>query len=94
MNKRKRYIFLFDATKININPVNVKMIVGYPAKFYCGASGYLNRYPPVGGKGPRRNMVRIVSIWSEKRTVNSRCKKDVERISVSMQSDKRRPGVL
>lgn len=44
MNKRKRYIFLFDATKININPVNVKMIVGYPAKFYCGASGYLNRY--------------------------------------------------
>lgn len=44
MNRRKRYAFLFDATKININPVNVKMAVGYPATFYCGASGYRNKY--------------------------------------------------
>lgn len=44
MNRRKRYIFLFDATKININPVNVKMAAGYPATFYCGASGYQNSY--------------------------------------------------
>ena len=44
MNRRKRYIFLFDATKININPVNVKMASGYPTTFYCGASGYQNQY--------------------------------------------------
>ena len=44
MNRQKRYIFLFDATKININPVNVKMVSGYPATFYCGASGYDNKY--------------------------------------------------
>ena len=44
MNRRKRYILLFDAAKININPVNVKMVSGYPATFYCGASGYDNKY--------------------------------------------------
>lgn len=44
MNRRKRYIFLFDATKININPVDVKMVKGYPATFYCGAGGYDNKY--------------------------------------------------
>lgn len=44
MNSRKRYIFMFDVTEININPVNVKMVGGYPATFYCGASGYDNKY--------------------------------------------------
>lgn len=44
MNRRKRYILLFEATKINIDPVDVKMASGYQATFYCGASGYDNRY--------------------------------------------------
>ena len=44
MNRRKRYIFLFEATKINISPVDVEMVSGYPATFYCGASGYDNKY--------------------------------------------------
>lgn len=44
MNRRKRYILLFDAPKINISPVDVEMYVGYPATFYCGASGYGNEY--------------------------------------------------
>lgn len=44
MNRRKRCVLLFEATKININPVNVKMAEGYPAAFYCGASGYNNNY--------------------------------------------------
>lgn len=43
MNK-KRYIFLFDVAKIKINPVNRRMAVGFPATFYCGASGYENKY--------------------------------------------------
>ena len=43
MNK-KRYIFLFDVSKIKINPVNRRMAVGFPATFYCGASGYENKY--------------------------------------------------
>ena len=41
---RRRCVFLFDATKIKVQPVDVKMAVGYPAKFYCGASGYQNAY--------------------------------------------------
>ena len=41
---RRRYILLFERAEININPENVKMVVGYPAKFYCGASGYENEY--------------------------------------------------
>ena len=44
MNRRKRYIFLFDVTKIRINPVDTRMAAGYMAKFYCGASGYQNTY--------------------------------------------------
>lgn len=44
MNRRKRYIFLFDATKIKISPVNRRMAVGFPATFYCGATGYENKY--------------------------------------------------
>lgn len=44
MNRRKRYIFLLDATKIRINPVDERMASGYMAKFYCGASGYQNKY--------------------------------------------------
>lgn len=44
MNKRKRYIFLFDVTKIRINPTDMRMPAGYMAKFYCGADGYQNRY--------------------------------------------------
>ena len=43
MNK-KRYIFLFDVAKIKINPMNRRMAVGFPATFYCGASGYENKY--------------------------------------------------
>ena len=43
MNK-KRYIFLFDATAIKINPVSRRMAAGFPATFYCGASGYGNTY--------------------------------------------------
>ena len=44
MNKRNKNILLFEATKINTNPVDVAMYVGYVATFYCGASGYLNEY--------------------------------------------------
>lgn len=44
MNRRKRYIFLFDTMTIKINPVNRRMASGYPATFYCGASGYGNSY--------------------------------------------------
>lgn len=44
MNRRKRYILLFDAPKINTSPADVEMPVGYPATFYCGASGYGNEY--------------------------------------------------
>lgn len=44
MNRRKRYIFLFDVTKIKIHPVNRRMAVGFAATFYCGASGYENAY--------------------------------------------------
>ena len=44
MNRRKRYILLFDAAAIKINPVNRRMAVGFPATFYCGASGYGNSY--------------------------------------------------
>lgn len=41
---RKRCIFLFDVAKIKIPPVNRRMAVGFPATFYCGASGYGNTY--------------------------------------------------
>ena len=44
MNRRKRYIFLFDVSKIKIQPVNRRMAAGFPATFYCGASGYENKY--------------------------------------------------
>ena len=44
MNRRTRYIFLFDVSKIKIQPVNRRMAVGFPATFYCGASGYENKY--------------------------------------------------
>ena len=44
MNSRKRYIFLFDATAIKINPVSRRMAKGFVATFYCGASGYGNTY--------------------------------------------------
>ena len=44
MNRRKRCIFLFDVAKIKIQPVNRRMAVGFPATFYCGASGYENKY--------------------------------------------------
>lgn len=44
MNRRKRHVFLFDAPSIKINPVNRRMAVGFPATFYCGASGYENKY--------------------------------------------------
>ena len=44
MNRRKRYILLFDAPEINTNPEDVEMCVGYQATFYCGASGYRNEY--------------------------------------------------
>lgn len=44
MNRRKRYIFLFDVAKIKIPPVNRRMAVGFPATFYCGANGYENKY--------------------------------------------------
>ena len=43
MNK-KRYIFLFDAAAIKINPVSRRMAKGFVATFYCGASGYGNTY--------------------------------------------------
>ena len=41
---RKRYIFLFDVAKIKVSPVNRRMANGFPATFYCGASGYENKY--------------------------------------------------
>lgn len=44
MNRRKRYIFLFDVTEIKTHPVNRRMAKGFPATFYCGASGCGNRY--------------------------------------------------
>lgn len=44
MNRRKRYVLLFDVPKINTNPEDVEMYVGYPATFYCEASGYRNEY--------------------------------------------------
>lgn len=44
MNRRKRYIFLFEATKIKIEPLNRRMAEGFIATFYCGASGYENNY--------------------------------------------------
>lgn len=44
MNRRKRYIFLFDVAKIKIPPVNMRMAARFPATFYCGASGYANAY--------------------------------------------------
>ena len=44
MNRRKRYIFLFEATKIKIEPLNRRMAEGFIATFYCGASGYENKY--------------------------------------------------
>lgn len=44
MNRRKRYIFLLEATKIKISPVNRRMALGFAATFYCGASGYENLY--------------------------------------------------
>lgn len=44
MNRRKRYVLLFDAPKINTNPEDVEMYVGYKATFYCEASGYRNEY--------------------------------------------------
>lgn len=84
MNRRKRYIFLFAVTKININPVNVKMASGYPATFYCGASGYDNKYSweerPPGGTwtesfqfGAKSPLMKVVA----KRSLNGyqyRCK--------------------
>ena len=44
MNRRKRYIFLFEAAKIKIEPLNRRMAEGFIATFYCGASGYGNKY--------------------------------------------------
>lgn len=44
MNRRKRYVLLFDVPKIKIQPVNRRMAVGFTATFYCGASGYENKY--------------------------------------------------
>ena len=44
MNRRKRYIFLFEATKIKVEPLNRRMAAGFIATFYCGASGYENSY--------------------------------------------------
>ena len=44
MNSRKRYVFLFEEVKIKINPVNMRMAKGFIATFYCGASGYENKY--------------------------------------------------
>ena len=44
MNRRKRYIFLFEATKIKVEPLNRRMAAGFIATFYCGATGYENSY--------------------------------------------------
>ena len=44
MNRRKRYLLLFEATKIKVEPINRRMAVGFIATFYCGASGYENQY--------------------------------------------------
>ena len=44
MNRRKRYIFLFEETKIKVEPLNRRMAAGFIATFYCGASGYENQY--------------------------------------------------
>ena len=44
MNRRKRYMLLFEATKIKVEPINRRMAVGFIATFYCGASGYENQY--------------------------------------------------
>ena len=37
-------MFLFEATKIKIEPLNRRMAEGFIATFYCGASGYENKY--------------------------------------------------
>lgn len=44
MNRRKRYMFLFEATKIKVEPLNRRMAAGFIATFYCGATGYDNKY--------------------------------------------------
>lgn len=44
MNRRKRYVLLFEPVKIKINPENIRMAAGFHAMFYCGASGYENKY--------------------------------------------------
>ena len=40
MNRRKSYMFLFEATKIKVEALNRRMAVGFIATFYCGATGY------------------------------------------------------
>lgn len=40
----RRYVFLFDVAKIKIGPVDRRMAAGFAATFYCGASGYENKY--------------------------------------------------
>lgn len=37
-------MFLFEATKIKVEPLNRRMAAGFIATFYCGASGYENKY--------------------------------------------------
>ena len=44
MNNRKRYIFLLEATKIKVEPLDRRMAEGFIATFYCGAAGYNNTY--------------------------------------------------
>lgn len=44
MNSRKRYIFLLEAPKIKVEPLDRRMAEGFIATFYCGASGYNNAY--------------------------------------------------
>ena len=44
MNNRKRYVFLIEAPKIKVEPLDRRMAEGFIATFYCGATGYNNTY--------------------------------------------------
>lgn len=40
----RRYIFILQPTKIKVEPLNRRMAEGFIATFYCGATGYDNKY--------------------------------------------------
>lgn len=40
----RRYIFILEPAKIKVQPLDRRMADGFIATFYCGASGYENKY--------------------------------------------------